>query len=305
MRHFSAAMLPPVALIALAIAAPALAGDDAEEIDLKLLPEAKKGNAEEIAFEVRVTYDNESEQLTGKMKREIKTLDEDGLPASESIQLYNADYRHQQAGSSYGTSANGRGPTTIKRSGKTRTSSAAIADLSHVTFKHVKDVTGVLNKDPDALARAIQPDEKMKVDDRWEVEPKDLLVHYVGSKAKLIEEGTKAVATLENVRKKDGKTEGTISLKATIHYSPPDDPDAKCKITIKATLKGPIDGSAPPRSTKVDITWRDGDEKKMSQHLSFDRTPSEKEEEDDAPKAEEKPKKVKKKVPEKEPEDKE
>ncbi|MEZ0229653.1 MAG: hypothetical protein ACAI25_13570 [Planctomycetota bacterium] len=305
MRRISTAVLPPVALalgLVVLFARPACAGD--EEVDLVLLPKAKKGVAEEIKFEVHASYGTESEQLTGKMKREIRAVDDDGLPSSEIVQLYNADYRHQQAGSSYGTSANSRGAQTIKRSGKARTASTALADLSHVTFKHVKDVTGYLNKDPDALVRAIQPDEKMKVDDRWEVEAKDLLVHFVGPKAKLIEEGTKAVATLENLRKKDDKLEASISLKATSHNTPADDPDTQRKITIKATLKGPADGSAPPRKTDVDVVFREGEEKKFTQRVVFERTPAEKDEEEE-PKADEKPKKVKKKVPEKAPADEE
>jgi hypothetical protein len=284
--------------LVLAVAVPALAGDD--EVELKLLPKPKKGQAEEIAFEVQVAYEGETESLTGKMKREIKSVDEDGLPSAETLELINADYRHEQARSSYQTSAMGRGAQEVKRSGKARNASKSVCDLSHVTFKHVKDVTGALDRDPDALVRAIQPEDKMKVDDRWEVEPKDLLTHFVSSKAKVLD-GSKAVATLEGLKKKDNKIEASIALKATIYYATVDDPDTKCRLTVTASLKGPIDGSSPPRKVKVDVATKQGDEKKLTLHLSFDRTPAEKDDDEETKKDEdETPKKKKPKKDEKE-----
>ena len=58
-------------------------------------------------------------------------------------------------------------------------------------------------------------------------------------------------------------------------------------------MRGPIDGSAPPRKTKIDVTTKDADDKKFTQHLTFDRTPAEKDDDDETKKDDEKPKKDK------------
>jgi hypothetical protein len=257
----------------------ALAGDD-DEVTLKLLPDPKKGQAEEIGFQISVSYSGETESYTGKLRREIRSVDEDGLAASELLEVLSGDYTHEQQNSSYSTSSSGGGAKTVERTGKSRLASEDVAGLDHVTFKHVHDVGNALRRDPDALARAIQPDDKMKVDDRWEVEPRDLLRLFVGGKTKL-RDGSKAIATLESVKKKEDKSEASISLKATVLYIKTDDPDTPCRLSITASLRGPIDGSAPPRKEKVSFTVKEGDEKKFTEVVSLDRTPAEKDDDSD------------------------
>lgn len=278
-------------ILALAAALPVFAGDD-EGVTLKLLPDAKKGMAEEIGYQVTVAYGDETETLTGKMRREIKALGDDGLPSSEQLEVLSADYRHEQQHSSYGTSSNQNGAKTVKRSGKTRAASIELVDLQHVPFKHTKDVTAALRRDPDGLARAIQPDDKMKVDDHWEVDPLDLLHLFVGAKVKP-GATAKATATLESLKKKDGNVEAVITLKAKIDFTKKDDPDVACRLNVEATIRAPIDGSAPPTKEKITYTVKE-DEKKLTTTVSLERAPAEKDDDDDPPAKEEKPKKEKK-----------
>jgi len=282
-------------LVLVGAALPALAGDG--EFDLKLLPEAKKGFAEEIGFEVTISYGEEMEKLTGKMRREIKSVDDAGLPASELIDVISADYEHSQQNSSYGTSSNSNGARTVKRSGKARQASTDLVDLSGTNFKHTKDIVAAMRRDPDALARAIQPDQgdKMKVDDRWEVEPRDLVWLLAGSKTK-VKEGSKATATLESVKKKDGKDEAVLTLKARIDFTRNDDPELVCRLVVEAELRGPIDGSAPPRKERLTFSIKEGEQKKTSQVVQLERTLAEKDDDDskDDSKEEKKEKKEKK-----------
>jgi hypothetical protein len=293
-----------VALLAsFVLAGSALAGDDG--FTLKLLPQAKKGLAEEIGYQVTVAYSGESEELKGTMRREIKAVSDDGLPSSEQIEVLSADYSHRQENSSYGTSSSGNGAKTVKRNTKSRMASLDLVDLSHVTFKHVGDVVAAMRRDPDGLARAIQPDEPMKVDDRWEVEPRDLVWLLVGTKTK-VQEGSKATATLESVKKKEGVPEAVITLKAKIDFTKNDDPDTVCRLVVEAQLRGPIDGSAPPRKEHLSFTVREGESKKVTQTVELERNLAEKDDDDskeDDSKEKKKPKKDAEKKKEKEKEE--
>lgn len=272
-------MRPRLAVLALVVgfALPALAGDD--PIDIKLVPKPKKGDAEEISFTIQVTYGGEAEQLSGKLKREIKTVADD-LPATEQITIYSGQYLHTQGGGSF-SSGMGQSDKTIKRSGKARMASDVLGTNFGGNFKHTKDVGLALQRDPDAVARAIEFDDKLKVDDRWEVEPDELLLHLLGTKAKL-GDGAKAVASLDALHVKDGVKEATISLKATLPYTLKDDPDTERKLVITGTLRGPVDGSAPPRKMTLDIVYREGDEKKYAEHTVLERSPVEKDKDDDS-----------------------
>ncbi len=262
-----------------------------------------------------VAYSGESEELTGKIRREIKAVDDDGLPTSEQLEVLSSNYAHRQGNSSHMTSSSSNGPKTVKRNGKTRQASLALLDLSHVTSEHVKDVTGALQRDPDGLARAIQPDDPMKVDDRWEVEPRDLVWLLVGSKAK-VQEGSKATATLESVKKaraaeppdkSGGAPEAVITLKAKIDFTKNDDPDKVYRLVVEAQLRGPIDGSAPPRKEHLSFTIREGDSKKVTQTVELERNLAEKDDDDskeDDSKEKKKPKKAGAEPPKKEEEEK-
>jgi hypothetical protein len=281
-------MAPRLALGLLLLSAlPALAQDEVAQV--KLLPDAKKGTAEEIDFQVVASYGAEEEELSGKLRREIVAV-EDELPSSEKLTILSGNYQHREQYSSHGTSPPLNQPKTVKRAGKARTASLSIAEINlGREYKHTKDVTSALRRDFDALCRACQTDEKVKVDEKWGLEPEELLYPITGSKVKLLE-GSKATATLDALKTRDGKLEGVITVKATIFFSKNDDPDTKCRLGIEATIRGPVDGSGPPKKEKVNLSFKDGDGAKWTETVTLERTAAEKDDDadDDAPKKDKK-----------------
>jgi len=230
---------------------------------LELLPKPEKGKEESIDIEAKIAHPEgdelASKTVKGVLKRKIKSLGEDGLPDKEQLSMESATFEegHEGPGGGWSSSSNLNGPwtTTVKRDGRGR---RATLDLPDNFFP---ELGLVLKDDPDALIRAILPDEEVEKGDEWEIEPKDLLPFLAPRKAKL---GAKSKATASFVSLKDG--EATLKLDAVLRYTVKDDDDEK-RLTVHFEVHGPIDGSAPPKLQKLTLSWREPDPKNPKKEL--------------------------------------
>ncbi len=262
-------------------------GDDDAGVELKLLPKVEKGRRETIEFEGSLERETKKKALpvatlTTKATREVVSLDEDGRASQERYEL--AGFRATTGGNNSWSAQGVPTKLDVSRRGKGRRGSLAnnpITDMAKGLegFELVPEIVHFLADDPDGLARVLAPDSKVEKGDEWEVDAGTLLALYGPPRAKLVEEGSKTRATLESLKNKDGKTRARITLEAKLKFSPRDDPESEARLTIKAVLRGPIDGSAPPESQEVTVSLK-SDEKKETASWKLKRTPIEPEPDD-------------------------
>jgi hypothetical protein len=108
-------------------------------------------------------------------------------------------------------------------------------------------------RDPDGLARALSTSGPVVENDSWDVDPKALLHLFVGDSRKLVTEGTSAKATLESIAAKKNGDEAKVKLEAVIVHRDPALKDVHDRLKVWATLRGPLDGSGPPRKETVEV----------------------------------------------------
>jgi hypothetical protein len=278
-------MRSAIAALALAsatalLAPAAFAGDD-DGKPLKLLPAAKKGLEMEIEAEGTVEKTNTAGGVVGDsvkatLKRKVRSIDDDGLPSREALTVEKADIQHfeySRNGSSSRSSTGLGGQVLtflVERTGAGRR--AVPEGGGKFPANGMPDnLLDELRRDPDGIAFLVQTDEAMAPGDEWNVNREELLDAMGPAKAKLAKKGSRAVATLESLDKKDGKVEARISIKATLNFSvgSGDDEQKDQQIKVRATLEGPIDGSGPPRVQEIVVTRRFEDETKETRKLKL------------------------------------
>jgi hypothetical protein len=258
--------------------------DDAKALVLTLLPKKQKGVQEKIDYEGSVGWAIDTgyrtDTIKATLKRKIKTVDDEGMPTKEELSVESGEYREQtennDGGSSTSSSSIAGWSGTVGRTSKSRLATGELGAAGN--FASDKAVR-LLRRDPDGLARALSTDEKVSVGEEWAVDLASLLLLYGPPRAKLVEEGSKAKATLESVKKKDDVTSVVITLKAKIKFTTPDEADEPGSIKIDATLRGPADGSGFPSKEKVSVTSRTADGSKETQTVTLERSAVEEEEE--------------------------
>ncbi|HZV01675.1 MAG TPA: hypothetical protein VFF73_33500 [Planctomycetota bacterium] len=275
-----------------------LLGDDEKQYELHLLPKAKKGQQEKMEIDASVSHPCpegiQSYTFKGTVKRTIKSLDDDGLPKKETLELESAsgedrtDYGNGGAGWSTWQAGNWNETTT--RDGKTRNASGLNEPQGMPSA-----LMPILKRDPDQFARLVEPEEKVEAGEDWEVDPKDVLVLVAPTKSKLAGTKSKAKATLESVK----KGEARVKLEATLRFTTPDDTENEQKISVEVTIWSQTDGSAPPRKEKVVITTKNAKGEKLVTTINVDRKWAKDDEDEDAKDDEKKDEKKKDKKDEK------
>jgi hypothetical protein len=286
------------AIVALgfALLAPvAFAGDDEEAQELVLLPKAEKGQAEVLEYDIVVASSaSQRDSLKGKVRREVKAV-EKGKPSKEKLEFQGGEYKHEELtgdGGSSSMSANlGSVSLDVKRAGKARRTKETLSEIDALIGfgRHDPDLTAMLRRDPDGLARLAAPDEAVAQGATWDLDADDLLAYLVVGKATVVPEKTKARATLDTLRKKAGKLEAKILVSATIYFSRPDDPDAVERVKLEAELEGPADGSGAPKHERLEITIRHADGTKVSQTVTLERSPAPRDDDEEKTATEKKP----------------
>jgi hypothetical protein len=206
------ALVVPLVLLTL------LLGDEDKQYELHLLPKAKKGQQEKMEIDATVSRPCpeglQSLTFKGTVKRTIKSLDDEGLPKKEQLELESAsgedrtDYGNGGAG--WSTWQAGNWNETATRDGKTRNASGINEPQGMPS-----DLMPILKRDPDQFARLVEPEDKVQTGEDWEVDPKDVLLLVAPYKSKLAGTKSKAKATLESVK----KGEARVKLEATLRFT--------------------------------------------------------------------------------------
>ncbi len=254
--------------------------DDEEEKARKvqLLPKPEKGAKERIKVESSVVKtDKEGEKsyqgITAELVRTIRAIGDDGLSSKEKLRLEKGEFEFEpQPGQRVKTDIGDAKTFVIERAEKSR---RAIVEKGGEDIPDglAPELMGFFRRDLDGLARILTPKDAVKTGDTWKPDLEALLLLLGPKKAKLVEEGSKAEAKLEEFKtKKDGTVHAEISLKATIYFAPHEDQDAKNKLTITATVRGAIDGSAPPVHEEVTQKTKAEDGAKHTLKVELDRS---------------------------------
>ncbi|MBI3724493.1 hypothetical protein HY251_11145 [bacterium] len=268
----------------------AIAGDEDDEgVILKLVPKVEKGRRETIDFEGTIEGETKkkvfpSTTFSTKVTREVVSLDDQGRASTERFDMNG--FKASVGNSSW--SAQMQMPIEVARRGKGR--HGAIQNENRLNqlikgvggYDLVPDIVQLLVNDPDALGRVLAPENKVKKGDEWEPDAEALLAVFGPAKAKL-QDGAKTKAVLETLKAKDGKLRARVTLEAKLRFAPHDDPESESRLTIKATLRGPIDGSQPPESQDVTLVLK-SDAKKETSTWKLTRTPIEPDEDEDTKK---------------------
>jgi hypothetical protein len=277
---------PSIAAILVAAAAlPAPAQERAQDESrtLKLLPDAREGQEETIELEASVERPRAAastgDVLKASLTRRVLTIVE-GRPWRERLTLEKAELAHYEADRS-GTSsrestglANEVRALRIERSGRAR---GAVPVREGFVFPGIpglpSTLANALRRDPDELARIVEPKEPMAPGDEWNVDRADLLDLVGPARARLRKHGSRAVATLESFGKTtDGKAEAKIRLVATLRYATDDGDSEAGQVKVKATLEGPFDGSSPPRVEETTVAIRRADDSRETRKIKLVRT---------------------------------
>jgi hypothetical protein len=269
------ALVVPLVLLTL------LLGDEDKQYELHLLPKAKKGQQEKMEIDATVSRPCpeglQSLTFKGTVKRTIKSLDDEGLPKKEQLELESAsgedrtDYGNGGAG--WSTWQAGNWNETATRDGKTRNASGINEPQGMPS-----DLMPILKRDPDQFARLVEPEDKVQTGEDWEVDPKDVLLLVAPYKSKLAGTKSKAKATLESVK----KGEARVKLEATLRFTTPDDTENEQKISVEVTIWSQLDGTAPPRKEKVVITTKNAKGEKLVTTINLDRKWAKDDDDDDS-----------------------